>query len=445
MRGQTKKSIMYIVMAMMLTTTIFFQQPLQASAFSVNAEAAILVDANSGRILYQDNIDANLYIASMTKMMSEYLILEAIDEGRLEWDQTVPISSFVRQLSLYTDLSNVPLRQDETYTVKELYESIAIYSANASTIAIAELLYGSETGFVKAMNDKAEELGLTDYFFVNSTGLNNSNLLGQHPDGTAEDEENRMSARATAKLAYHLINDYPEVLDTASIPDMIFKEGTEDQIEMKNWNWMLVGSIEPQFDYSGIDGLKTGYTSKAGNNFTATAVRNGTRLISVVMNTGTRADRFNETEKLLDYGFNNFETIELLPSGYQVENGEMLPVSSGKEAEVSISTEEPLSLVIRRGEEELYTPVLTVDGGKLNDDGALSAPIEAGEVVGTVHLSYSGTDENEYLVENAEQTVNAITDHAVERAGWFSRTMSSIGGFFSGIWTAVSDTIKGLF
>ncbi len=432
-------------MAMMLTTTIFFQQPLQASAFSVNAEAAILVDANSGRILYQDNIDANLYIASMTKMMSEYLILEAIDEGRLEWDQTVPISSFVRQLSLYTDLSNVPLRQDETYTVKELYESIAIYSANASTIAIAELLYGSETGFVKAMNDKAEELGLTDYFFVNSTGLNNSNLLGQHPDGTAEDEENRMSARATAKLAYHLINDYPEVLDTASIPDMIFKEGTEDQIEMKNWNWMLVGSIEPQFDYSGIDGLKTGYTSKAGNNFTATAVRNGTRLISVVMNTGTRADRFNETEKLLDYGFNNFETIELLPSGYQVENGEMLPVSSGKEAEVSISTEEPLSLVIRRGEEELYTPVLTVDGGKLNDDGALSAPIEAGEVVGTVHLSYSGTDENEYLVENAEQTVNAITDHAVERAGWFSRTMSSIGGFFSGIWTAVSDTIKGLF
>ncbi|WP_051556562.1 D-alanyl-D-alanine carboxypeptidase family protein [Alkalihalobacterium bogoriense] len=434
---QANKGILFLVIAMMVSA-LFFQQPLQANAaFDVEAEAAILVDANSGKILYQKNADANLHIASMTKMMSEYLILEAIAENRLTWDQTVPISNFVRQLSLYTDLSNVPLRQDETYTVKELYESVAIYSANASTIAIAELMYGSEAGFVQAMNDKAEELGLEEYMFVNSTGLNNSDLLGQHPQGTAADEENRMSAKATAKLAYHLITDYPEVLETASIPTKIFKEGTDDAIHMMNWNWMLP-TIETQHDYEGIDGLKTGFTLNAGNCFTATAERNGVRLISVVMGTASRADRFNETEKLLNYGFNQFETVELVPAGYQGEEP-VLPVVSGKEKEVAVATEEALSLLIKTGEEQLYSPVITFS------DEDLVAPLEQGEVVGTLTVQYDGEGSIEYLVANQKDQVNIVTIEAVERAGWFSRTLGSIGGFFSSIWTSVSETVKGWF
>ncbi|WP_412734061.1 D-alanyl-D-alanine carboxypeptidase family protein, partial [Halalkalibacterium halodurans] len=233
------------------------------AAFELEAESAILVDAESGKILYGKNIDAVLPTASMTKMMSEYLILEAINEGEISWDQEVPISDYVRELSLYVQLSNVPLRQDETYTVKELYESVAIYSANASTIALAELIAGSESAFVQRMNEKGEELGLEDFKFVNSSGLNNKDLLGNHPEGTDANAENVMSARATAKLAYNLLKDYPEVLETASIPEKTFRAGEGEEIEMENWNWMLKG-IRPQHDYEGIDGLKTGYTAEAG-------------------------------------------------------------------------------------------------------------------------------------------------------------------------------------
>ncbi len=297
MKQQLVKRSLLIILAMVMVTTFLGKPQTAEAAFDLEAESAILVDAKTGKILFQKNIDQILPTASMTKMMSEYLILEAIDEGRISWDQQVPISDFVRSLSLQTALSNVPLRQDGTYTVKQLYESVAIYSANASTIAIAELIAGSETAFVKMMNDKAAELELEDYEFVNSTGLNNSDLQGNHPDGTGETAENMMSARATAKLAYSLLRDYPEVLETASIPMLDFQAGPDEVITMENWNWMLPG-IRPQHDYEGIDGLKTGYTSEAGNAFTGTAERNGMRFVSVVMRTNSRDARFAGNKKI---------------------------------------------------------------------------------------------------------------------------------------------------
>nr|WP_035426185.1 D-alanyl-D-alanine carboxypeptidase family protein [Halalkalibacterium ligniniphilum] len=434
------------LMAVVLVSTLMIQPSTAEAALDLEAESAILVEADSGKILYQKNIDAILPTASMTKMMSEYLILEAIDEGRIQWDQQVPISDFVRSLSLQISLSNVPLRQDETYTVRQLYESVAIYSANASTIALAELIAGSETAFVQMMNDKAAELGLEDYKFVNSTGLNNRDLSGNHPEGTDPNEENMMSARATAKLAYSLLRDYPEVLETASIPmkEFVAGPGSDETITMENWNWMLP-DIRPQFDYEGIDGLKTGYTQDAGNAFTGTAKRDDLRLISVVMRTDSREARFNETRKLLDYGFNNFEHAEILPAGHQSEGEDTLVVSAGKEREVSISTAESLSTVVKKGEEELYEPTLTLDESKLDEDGALEAPFEAGHEVGKVVLTYTGEGEEEFLFANQHDEVAVVTDAAVERAGWFSMTMRSIGGFFSGIWTSVADTVKGWF
>ncbi|MGO4890609.1 serine hydrolase [Anaerobacillus sp. MEB173] len=449
MKSLMKKSVILGLVSLLFLTSLFSVAPGKAGAqIDLNVSAAILVDADSGKIIYQKQIDTTLWIASMTKMMSEYLILEAIEDGKITWDQTVPISNYVRSLSLYTDLSNVPLRQDETYTVKELYESVAIYSANASTIALAELIAGSETNFVKMMNDKADELDLVDYKFVNSTGLNNSDLLGQHPEGTAADEENMMSARATAKLAYHLIHDYPEVLDTASIPYLVFKEGTEDEIMMDNWNWMLPGTrIGQEHDFAGVDGLKTGYTSKAKNNFTSTATRNGMRLISVVMGAETRADRFDETARLLEYGFNNFSKEEIIPANFQAEGQETLPVSKGKEKEVSISTSEPLTVLLKKGEEELYTPKLQLDTTILTEEGELLAPVAKDEAVGVFTVDYSGEIDYEYLTAGGETLEQAVvkTDSDVQKAGWFSLAMRGVGGFFSGIWTSIADTVKGWF
>ncbi|WP_346726988.1 D-alanyl-D-alanine carboxypeptidase family protein [Bacillus suaedae] len=441
-----KKPLMAMLMVVLVLTLAIQPERAEAS-LNLDAEAAIVIDAESGKILYSKMIDSVLPIASMTKMMSQYLIFEAIEDGTITWDQEVPISDFVRQLSHDKSLSNVSLRQDYPYTVKELYESVTIYSANGSMIALADLIAGSEAAFVQKMNEKAAELGLEDYEFVNSTGLNNSDMAGNHPEGTEADAENVLSARATAKLAFHLIHDYPEILETASIPVKMFQAGPGEEERMENWNWMISG-IKPdleRFAYEGIQGLKTGSTDTAGAAFTGVAKRGDLQLISVVMRTPTREARFTETKKLLDYGFSQFSKTELFSTGFIPEGEGTLPVIGGKEQEVSISSTVPVSTVIKNGEEELYSVELVLDEEQLNEDGELVAPIEDGQEVGKLELVYSGEEVIDYLYPSQKVEVAVATETSVEAAGWFTMTMRAIGGFFSGIWTGVADTVGGWF
>ncbi|MBP3953665.1 D-alanyl-D-alanine carboxypeptidase [Bacillus sp. YZJH907-2] len=435
------------MLMVVLVLTLAIQPERAEASLNLDAEAAIVIDAESGKILYSKMIDSVLPIASMTKMMSQYLIFEAIEDGTITWDQEVPISDFVRQLSHDKSLSNVSLRQDYPYTVKELYESVTIYSANGSMIALADLIAGSEAAFVQKMNEKAAELGLEDYEFVNSTGLNNSDMAGNHPEGTEADAENVLSARATAKLAFHLIHDYPEILETASIPVKMFQAGPGEEERMENWNWMISG-IKPdleRFAYEGIQGLKTGSTDTAGAAFTGVAKRGDLQLISVVMRTPTREARFTETKKLLDYGFSQFSKTELFSTGFIPEGEGTLPVIGGKEQEVSISSTVPVSTVIKNGEEELYSVELVLDEEQLNEDGELVAPIEDGQEVGKLELVYSGEEVIDYLYPSQKVEVAVATETSVEAAGWFTMTMRAIGGFFSGIWTGVADTVGGWF
>ncbi len=415
---------------------------------SINGDAAILVEAETGKVLYSKDADKVLGIASMTKIMTEYLLLEAIEEGRVTWDQEYAVSEYVWKVSQDTALSNVPLRRDGTYNIKELYEAMSIYSANGATIAIAETIAGSETNFVKMMNEKAEELGLKDYKFVNSTGLNNRDLKGTIPAGNP-DEENVMSARATAKLASALINEYPEILETTSIPEKVFREDTDDRIEMENWNWMLPDLV---YGYEGVDGLKTGTTDFAGYCFTGTALRDGTRYITVVMNakdddgSASYKSRFDETKKMLDYGFANFSEEEILPAGYTVKGTESLPVVKGKEDQVNIETAEAISLIVKNGEAENYKPVLVIDEDKLNEDGQLTAPVKKGDKIG--ELTLEGADGDMDFLSEAGQstiTVDVIAAEDVEKANWFVLSMRGVGGFFSDIWGSVSSTVKGWF
>ncbi|ADU28304.1 D-alanyl-D-alanine carboxypeptidase family protein [Evansella cellulosilytica] len=440
-------------------------------------ETGILVDADTGKILYGRNIDQPLPPASMVKMMSIYLIHESIEKGDISWDDIVYINDYlVNDLSKQINLSNVPLRKDEDYTVRELYESIAIYSANASMMAVAEHIAGSEGSFVEMMNEKGKELGmgnllreegekhgisnlneiaeanLGDFQFVNSTGLPNSVLLENRPSGTEIDDDNFMSARATATLAYHLLNDYPEVLETASIPEMTFKEGTEDAIVMPNWNKMLEG--RGHF-YEYADGLKTGTTTAAGACFTGTAVKNGRRLITVVMGlprplTSRPEDdlaRYDETRKLMEYGFNNFSRVELYPENMTIEGFEEIPVVKGKEDVVSISTTDAVSAFVHRNDEESYqySVVFNEDDELFDSEGRLIAPIEANTVIGQLVVEYVGDGEEEYLLGNgaSARTVDIVTNEAVEKAGWFSLTMRGIGDFFSGLWNSIVNALGG--
>ncbi|SDI57542.1 D-Ala-D-Ala carboxypeptidase A. Serine peptidase. MEROPS family S11 [Alteribacillus bidgolensis] len=433
-----KKSVIFSVCISILFDS---GHTVSAAEPELEADSAILVEAETGKIVYQNDIDLVLPPASMTKIMSEYLVHEAVNNGEISWDEEVDISDKVRQLSLDTALSNVPLRQDETYTVQELYEAMAIYSANGATVALAEHIAGSESNFVNTMNEKAEELDLEEYEFVNSTGLNNRSMNGAHPDGTEADAENMLSARATAILTYHLLNDYPEVLDTVSIVEKTFKEGTEDYIEMQNWNWMLPEGPMP---YEGVDGLKTGFTDLAGNAFTGTAERNGLRFISVVMRTESREARFEETAKLLDYGFDDFTFEEVVAEGDQFEEQETVPVTKGKEDEVTVSAGESLSVLVEEGETENVNTVVSLDEELLNEEGQLEAPIESGTVIGTVTVEEEG---NNYLKDNMADNnqVPLVAEEDVEKAGWIALTFRGIGSFFGSVWSNAASFVRGLF
>ncbi|WP_031406384.1 serine hydrolase [Geobacillus vulcani] len=449
MRRRKQNWLFWLLSICLCLTFGPFQQTVKAESapLDIRADAAILVDAQTGRILYEKNIDTVLGIASMTKMMTEYLLLDAIKAKRVKWDQTYTPSDYVYRLSQDRALSNVPLRKDGKYTVRELYEAMAIYSANGATVAIAEIIAGSEKNFVKMMNDKAKELGLKDYKFVNATGLSNEDLKGFHPEGTSTNEENVMSARSMAMLAYRLLKDHPEVLKTASIPHKMFREGTNDEIKMDNWNWMLPGLV---YGYEGVDGLKTGYTEFAGNCFTGTAKRNGVRLISVVMNAKdasgktTKEARFKETEKLFNYGFNQYSLETLYPKGYQLKGKETLPVVKGKEKEVRVATGKNLELLVKNGEEKQYKPLYVLDKKKMTKEGKLVAPLKKGETVGYMTLEYKGDDSLAFLSPDMQKNIRVplVTTAEVEKANWFVLSMRAVGGLFVDLWTSVAKTVK---
>nr|WP_090872514.1 D-alanyl-D-alanine carboxypeptidase family protein [Oceanobacillus limi] len=424
-----------------------FTQPLstKAAEIDIDAEAAILVDFETGKILYGKNIDEALDPASMTKMMTEYLILEAINSGEISWEMTTWISDYAYEISKYNTSSGVGLQQSKDFQLRELYKAMAINSDNAATIALAELeqLAGSEGEFVKMMNQKAEEMGLPDAHFVNSTGLTNDYLGENYPEGTDPDGVNQMSARSTALLAYRLLSDQSEVLDFSSVPETEFYGQT-----IRNWNWMLPheGANLGQFYYEGIDGLKTGNTGgERGYMFTGTAEREGKRLISVVMGAQSESQRFEQTADLMDYGFDHFQTVELFAEGYQLEDESTLPVAKGKEDSVDISISNSISLPIKNGEEELYSINYHIDEDKLNEDGELVAPIEQGTKIGTAELVYTGGEDFGYLEEQASDTVDLVTNETVEKSNWFMLALGAVGNFFSGIFSSIVDTVKGWF
>jgi serine-type D-Ala-D-Ala carboxypeptidase (penicillin-binding protein 5/6) len=438
-----KQLSMFFATFILSIATVFSGFTMEAEAaegqLGIDAEAAMLIDAESGKVLYEKNSDVVLGVASMSKMMTEYMVLEAVDKGKLKWDQKVKINEYVHKLSAAPGLSNVGLTQGEDYTVQELYEAMAIHSGNAATVALAEVLSGTEKNHVEKMNKKAAELGLQDYKFVNSSGLNNVDLLGQHPAGN-QDEENVMSARSMAKLAYRLLKDYPEVLDTAKKPSLKFRDGRE----YKNFNWMLPGLI---YQYEGVDGLKTGSTDFAGYGFTATAMKNGQRYISVVMKADSKDSRFSETRKILDYAFNNFTKEELVKKNHQVKGKKTLPVTKGKEDSVKIQSKDSITMAVKNGEKDQYEPMLVLDKKKLNENGELTAPIKKGEQVGYMTVKSKNDDKISFLTEDGQKQIQVpvVAAENVEKANWFVLMMRGIGGFFGDLFGGISDTVKGWF
>lgn len=408
-----------------------------AKTFDTKAESAIIVEYDTGKILYAKNENEALPPASMTKMMTEYIVLEKIAEGEISWDTTTEISDFVYEISGNEDFSGIGLRQNIEYTVEDLFNAMVINSDNATSIALAELIAHTEGGFVELMNKKAEEMGLTESKFVNSSGLDNKSLDGNHPEGTGPDDTNLLSAKDAATLAYHLVNDFPESLETSKIPSVEFEGHT-----LLNWNWMLPHDSAnlKQFHYEGVDGLKTGHTDSAKFAFTSTAERDGTRLITVVMRTDSMEERFIETAKLLDYGFTKFKEVELFPEGFVIEDESTVPVAKGKEDAVEVALAEAMSVKIEQGTEEDYDLTIELDEELINAEGELIAPIKKGEKVGVAKLVYDESTSIAHITnENEEITVDLVATEDVDKKNWFSLTLSAIGNFFSNLGTKIKN------
>ena len=242
----TKKRRFILLVASLILTLSTLGPELSVNAddsFSVNAKAAFAVDANSGKILYDQDGEKTMGIASISKIIGLYIVLDQIKEGKLSWDDEVSISDYAETLSMTPDLSNVPLHQENKYTGKELFDSALIQSANASMVALAEKIAGSESAFLEVMNTQLKEWGIKDATIVNVSGLNNTYLGANRPDGTGENDENQMSAKDVAIVARHLLLDFPEVLEVTSTTTKMFGENTHSPVEMVNWNWMLPGFV----------------------------------------------------------------------------------------------------------------------------------------------------------------------------------------------------------
>lgn len=260
----------------------------------VEAKAVVLMDLNTGRILLSRNGDTPLPSASMPIMMTELLILEGIRSGSHSWDEKVTVSPSASR----TPGKGLGLSQGEKVTVRELFISMSVYSANDATVALAEHFAGTEEKFIQWMNRKAQQIGLSSRtIFRNASGMDDHDRTSSTPGLSAQG--NRMTANDTAKLAAHLIHQHPEILNISSLSQI--KLAGRD-LYLSNTNWMLP-SLGGPYSYEGTDGLKAGYTSSAGYCFTGTAEKEETRLIAVVLGTRSIEARFEETRKLFDYGF----------------------------------------------------------------------------------------------------------------------------------------------
>lgn len=397
------------------------------------AKSAILIEATTGKVLFEFNADEAREPASMTKMMTEYLVLDAIKSGKFTWDQEITTTKY----AAHVPGSGQLVAEGEKLPLKDMFALMSIYSGNDGTISLAEAVGGNEENFANMMNAKAKELGMSDKtHFMNSTGLNRVDL-GEFAPKSLQGE-NQMTARDTATLARRLLLDHPEILDFASVTSRKLRE--TDTTEMLNFNYMLEGfkdrSSLKQFAYQGMDGLKTGYTTAAGYCFTGTAERNGMRLISVVMGTDTsgkvpgKNQRFVETAKLMDYGFNNFEFKKLVDAKAEVESLKTVDLKKGVELQVPVVTKNGLDFIVQKGEK----PTLEVKAEAIAAEKRI-APIKRGDTLGTATYTYKSAS------GDISQTVDLVAAEDVEKASWWRMIFRGIKEFFVGLF----DSIVNLF
>lgn len=355
----------------------------QADQVNLAVKSAVAIDSNSGQILYAKNADKTLPIASMTKLVTVYLTLNAIKNRKISWDQKVKPTAPIVKVANNAEYSNVPLKIGHSYTIKQLYQATLIESANGAAMLLGQTIAGSQKAFIDQMRAQVKKWGIEDAEIYTACGLPNGNLGKDAYPGINKNAENKMSAKDMAIVGQHLISDFPEVLDTTKLAHLDFKDQGKTT-KMANFNWMLKGLSQYDKAYP-VDGLKTGTTDAAGACFIGTMQHNGARLITVVMGArhqdGTDPSRFVQTKKLMNYIFKQYRPVTM-NAGSQLNGAKTIKVTDGDNATTNLGLKNKLIV---------WDPV---DGktltAKLNKK-SVEAPIAKNQVVGDYQLK-SGSE-----------------------------------------------------
>ncbi len=283
------------------------------------------------------------------------------------------------------------------------------------------------------MKEQLKDWGIKDATIVNASGLNNSYLGENRPEGTGENDENQMSAQDVAIVARHLILDFPEILDVSSTTTQMFGENTQSPVEMVNWNWMLPGFVNYK---EGVDGLKTGTTELAGACFVGTITKNDQRIITVVLNADGHAEnpsaRFNETDRLMDYCYDNWSEKELGKANASIPSLKTIDVKDGKESTVPVVLKSPVKVWVRN---DMDTGKLTITptlDKKQVTDNEIQAPMDKGTKIGTATITLAD-DKLGYLEDNNAPSTEIITDKTVEKANMFVIGWRRVAEFFGNL------------
>ena len=329
---------------------------------------AVLIEQNSGRVLYDHNMHQKLRPASVTKVMSLLLIMEAIDSGRLSYTDKIPCTEEAAAMGG----SQIWLDVREELTVDEMLKAICVVSANDCTVAMAEYLAGSQEAFVAQMNDKAKELGMNDTTFKNCHGI--------------DEDGHETSAYDIALMSRELLTKHPDITKYTTIWMDSLRDGKS---ELVNTNKLIR-------NYKGATGLKTGSTSIALYNLSASATRDDLSLIAVVMKAPTTKIRFAEAEKLLDYGFNNFQYSKFANEGDIIKT---ISKKKGVKDNIELTYENSAGALIKKGESKNVEQTINIPD-------KISAPINKGDVVGNIVYTVDG---------NEISRVNIIANETVEK------------------------------
>ena len=360
------------------------QETATTNNLNLDCGSAILIEQHSGQVLYEQNMHEKLRPASVTKIMSILLIMEAIDSGRLSYTDKVPCTENAASMGG----SQIWLDVREELTVDEMLKAICIVSANDCTVAMAEYLAGSQEAFVEQMNAKAKELGMNDTTFKNCHGI---------------DEDGHVtSAYDIALMSRELLNNHPDITKYTTVYMDSLRDGKSS----------LVNTNKLIRNYKGATGLKTGSTSVALYNLSSSATRDDLSLIAVIMKAPTSAIRFSNAQKLLDYGFNNFQYKKLASKGDTLKS---VSVNKGIETTVNGILENDSGVLIQKGQDKNIQQVMEFPE-------ILQAPITQGQTIGSITYTLDGKEIGK---------VNIVAEKTIEKNSAFNMLESIYSKWFS--------------